>query len=405
MQEIKVEDKNRYEVVGDDIPNDTYIPSEEFEEFEYYIYDDEGNQLFKDRKFKAISREIENQMYWLYYEEIDIGTGKPYIIFTNDMLTPFWEEEKLTVEISNVEREKYNDTINIDYSIKNDYQTIFPMYPSGDIENIYGEMKLNGLWVDEEVTILVNGDEEESFDIILSPGKEKNGTISLVGEYVYSDISIEFIFEDIKSIKCNGQFYYPNNLKKEIILDTSVPDEIDINFNNNTEVITNIISEGTNSKKETISFTKIVKDIEDYPKTINQLFKMEYRIDGELTNLKISENIEAQIYMNGINEEYIKIDIDNESEGIYVFEINTLMYYDQENKVVEEGSSYGEYLDESGLVIPWDYEDNRGQIKFNLSIKTYTPMNFKFEINFGNENRLRGEGGEFYFSQIKYEQK
>ncbi len=213
-----------------------------------------------------------------------------------------------------------------------------------------------------------------------------------------SNTNIRFISKDSKNIS--------SDLSEVINLNTSNKIDYDINFeNSNTEKIVSPI--GINNNEvifETLTFNKMFVNQFKYPKTINDVMSLEYDDDLNHYNWTIPKNIVASMYFDGyIDKQKINLTL-NEEEGSdrSFYETNDKFYYDEKKKKVIAGTNEN-YLNEEGIVMPWDELDNKGKLFFSIDIKTYQEYNIDFELNLGNKKPLRGKEGEYFFKEINNE--
>jgi len=61
------------------------------------------------------------------------------------------------------------------------------------------------------------------------------------------------------------------------------------------------------------------------------------------------------------------------------------------------------YLNEKGIILPWDEKNNNGKIFFDLKINTYNKYIFHIQMHIGNLYKLRGKDGRYQFQKANNE--
>ncbi|NQX83426.1 MAG: hypothetical protein HRS50_01770 [Mycoplasmataceae bacterium] len=368
-----------------DIPEDKHYADGPNDFFSYEIFLN-GKPVDEYGKRYAESIKIGNKYVWVYYWLYDNKKQTidyPYI--------PGLIDDWVNFSIKKVERKKLVDEIEITANLHyaDDYYT----WNNGKITTIEYKKRSN-------INILVNGININKFFIIDDKKFNFEFKFSVIGKQVFNNMNLTFEFENLdEAFPASSSIC----IEQDIFLNLKTDTEIDANFleGEKITIYSPIKYDGESNEYsfEEINLEKKFDDKFNYPTTINNLVDFYY--DDNTTefipaNIIIDYSI---IEMVGYYDEELVIDVFHK-ENKYQFLNNTPMYYDEEINQVKKGNSGGKYLDEKGIVLPWDISNNEGVIKFNIKFKTYYNYKINLTLKIGNILSLRGEEGRFEFIEV-----
>ena len=209
----------------------------------------------------------------------------------------------------------------------------------------------------------------------------------------YENINIKFVSENIMNVDV---------ITEVINLNTSNETNYSFDFNDSLteKIISPIGFVDDNLIFETLSFTKMFDNLYKSPLTTNEIISMDYVDSLNKYQWTLENHIEATLDLGGYKEnQKINFSLSQDDEGESTYFTNDKFYYNEDNKKVYSGLSE-DYLNEEGIVLPWDLRNNKGTLEFALSFKTYQDYHINFKLNIGNEFPLRGKDGKFYFKEV-----
>ncbi len=154
-------------------------------------------------------------------------------------------------------------------------------------------------------------------------------------------------------------------------------------------------------KYETFTFEKLFTNKYEYPTTTTDLLKVSY--DNEVTNTFPQTDTEfiATVDIEGYPQTDFKVKKRFEGNDAILY-IDEQMYYDYDEQQVKVGTSGGKYIDETGLILPWD-DIVSGTITFTMVVHSYQDYTFNFNLQIGNSKKLRGDDGKYEVREVTNE--
>lgn len=429
-----------YSYVPDDL---MYAPAPDLW-FKYSIKDPlTGGPLLDQRTnlvatdFIAYSVEYEGEYYWtynVYMEEVD-GYEPIKPEFANkwspaDSMNQFPQSFLNTwdVNIESYERNLNNG----DLTVLTSFQTTYP-FLSLDYDlntNTYEvyESPSYGITGMDEARLRVNGNSIKYYkpnryylfyDTTYFPeliveynehAKEKHYFEFVVPNEEINNEDVEIKFTDTKILNRNPSIgnedtanllnYKPQIQKALIPINDNNAYNIKFNTSSNIKEvkIPYFWLNGEPNKYETFKFEKLFKNSYDYPTTTKDLLKVTYKADEEKLFPDIIESTSATVNIDGYPKDEFVLKKKYQNNSI-IFYIDEQMYYDYENENVELGYSSDGFINENGLVLPWD-DKVSGTINFSFESETYQKYNFNIELKIGNENYLRGSNGKYEIVEV-----
>ncbi len=221
------------------------------------------------------------------------------------------------------------------------------------------------------------------------------------------DVTIEILYDPIdktySSFDDSHKIKYRNKQSVEFILPTGEERVYDISFSDDLEErnisIPTHWENGEITETTNFTFEKLFNNSYRYPDTATtDLLKLKFD-NGTLNTFPISNlNAVASIQMENypFDEFEVKSRMDGNDVILYT---DKTMYYDYINQSIEAGSSNGEFEDVQGLILPWD-STAHGYIYLTLFVNTYDDYQFNFELEIGNDNKLRGDNGKYEIERL-----
>ncbi len=174
---------------------------------------------------------------------------------------------------------------------------------------------------------------------------------------------------------------------------------VDFNDSLEQQIVLPIGKTANKTRYETFTFTKLFPNTFDSPKEIDDLLEVKYHDPINNLSPQLSAKPETIVSFNkGYSDEYIINTTWNKvGENDYILSVEDQFYYNEHQKSVYQGSS-NKYANENGVIIPWDYENNYGEINIGLEIETYDQQFFQLKLPIRNRYKLSGnQNARYYF--------
>lgn len=381
-----------YTFVGN-LPEDLVYATGENLHFDYFVYDDNGNNVRPNFDFYADSYKIENtnDYVWSYFFEYNEET-----YHTPGKYVPGYQDNRVHFKINNISRNIQSDSMLIDLDIV--YRPLFyPDYIEG-----YGWIMQTVYDFDNQlIDIYINDELYEEFELDVDYyGNEniENFQFEISGDVVFDNIDMV-----INTTTNNDKDYHGEVINEQFLIQSDINEFLDIDFNDTQkyEIIRPISYDYVNKEYEYeyLTLSKLFPNTYKYPTTTKNLMTMKYWNDVENLELSIPNSIEAEITSDFYNVENIEIKTNYDStNNEWMFYIDESFYYDELNQEIVSGKS-NFYLNENGLVLPWD-KSSKNSIYFELNTKGYTPYNFRINLSFANQFSLRGKNGKYEIKEF-----
>ncbi len=175
-----------------------------------------------------------------------------------------------------------------------------------------------------------------------------------------------------------------------------------VNFNDNLEqkIILPIGKTLDKTRYETFTFTKLFPNNFESPQEIDELLEIKYYDPINNLDPQLIAKPETMITFNNgyydkyqINTTWTKVD-----QNDYILSVEDQFYYNEHQEIVYQGTS-NKYANETGVIIPWDYENNYGEINIKLELQTYDQQFFELKLPIKNKYKLSGnQNAQYYFT-------
>lgn len=445
----------RYE---DFIPDDFLIAPGPNLEYTYYITDPIYNEFLYDIKYdlvpdalRARSVLIDNQYKWIYEAHWSSpmewlgGSDNEYLDLLDTWSTPTSQElypqtisGEWDFDIVGAKRNLITGAVELEIKIESNYPSYGNWYneetgkteisftPNPEFRNT----QLLSLYLNGNATPLYTYDmmEHRPDNFLFF---EKQGDNFLNQKLVYvpewnepkyvkveipPEMSYDPLYVNVSAIEQKEEITGPGlnvddvdvnrrpDTSENFIIPLKQQNNFDVNFINSDICTVSIpyeIRNGVVTKEEEFKFTKLFNQYK-YPNTTRDLFSLEYSKGSgpEIPNY-FNNGYKAKVNINGVNANEVSIKTRVEGKRL-IFSVDENMYYDTDNSVVEKGITNEGYLNEEGLVLPWDYP-SKGTVQFKVEIQTSQTYTFNINMSIGSDKPLRGKGGEFQFVEVRNE--
>ncbi len=445
----------RYE---DYIPDDFLIAPGPNLEYTYYITDPIYNELLYDLKYdlapdalRARSEYIDNQYRWIYEAHWSFpmewlgGPDNEYLDLLDTWSTPTSQElypqtvsGEWDFDIVGAKRDLITGGVTLKIKIESNYPSYGNWYnketgktelsftPNPELRNT----QFLSLYINDDTTPLYTYNmqehrpdnflffkkEGENFwdqELVYVPewNQPKYIEVEIPPEMSYDPLYVNVsAIEQKKEITGPGphvndvDVYRRPNTSENFIIPLKQQNNFEVNFINSDTCTISVpyeIRDGVVTKKEEFKFKKLFNQYK-YPTTTRDIFSLEYsKGSGPEIPAHFNNEYKAKVDINGVNTSEVTIKTRVEG-GRLIFSIDDHMYYNTDKKVVEKGITNEGYLNEEGLVLPWDYS-SKGTIKFEVELQTHQTYTFDVNMSVGSERPLRGKGGEFQFVEVSNE--
>ena len=333
----------------------------------------------------GVLTEDDSQPYYYWYDP-----KNPHIVLPVIKL-PSLNNDRIDFNLLSAKKNFNTGYLSLDFNVDNKF-----FYLKKNGENDYQKLFYP---LDEDIDVFVNDELYDSFNFD-SDNTEEDMIyhLDIKKDVNLENINIRFNSKDRnKSIKDLSEIQELNTTSESYY-------DIDFKDSETKKIINPIGVEDNNIFFETLTFSKMFDDVFKTPLTTNNLIYLDYKDDLNNYKWTVDSNIDATINLRGYEKnQKIKLTLDKiDDYNGYVFKSNNNFYYNEIDKKVHEGTS-SKWINEKGVVIPWDYENNFGTISFVLHIRTYQEYNLNFKLHIGNEFPLRGEKGKYHFVEEKNE--
>ena len=350
--------------------------------FSYYDARNVGDLILDEEsglQGKGVLVKDDDQPHYYWY-----NPDYPHIVLMPNQL-PSMNKDRIDFNLINAKKNFNTGYLSLDFNIDNKFYFLKRV---GEYE--YNK---NSSELDESIDVFINDELYDTIDF-KSESEEDDMLyhIDIEQDVSLKNINIKFISKDKKN-KLEDISEIQN-------LNTSRKSSYNINFKESTtEKIVNPI--GWVNKKmvyETLTFTKMFSDSYKSPLTTNNLIYLDYKDDLNNYQWTLDQHIDATLNLKGYEDnQKINLDLDDLNvKNKYTYNTQDKFYYDEEKEKVYKGENQ-KYLNEEGIVLPWDFENNNGNLYFDLNIKTYQEYTIHFKLKIGNEFPLRGKKGRYSF--------
>ncbi len=379
-----------YSIAGDDGNNywtyNYYIESEgtwypamypyQLPQTYFEPYDVKLQKVYRDTSNGNINIDIKIKTNYPEYSFLFNEDSGKYEIFD---LPPFFMDGDNSIEFwvndeeyeGNISINEFNDLINTELLLYDAYLS-FP-----NVEVVKKEKMFD--W--SKISLEVGWDQYlgKTFDVRYEISRNQSLTTTVGGEILNPVKNQEGIFS-IPKIGVDD--YY-------LRFDGSLVEEVDIPY---------LWNDGEIVSSERITFKKLFDNSYKYPETTKDLLEISYT-DGLNTALPSNEiSTKAKVKINDYDEYEINIKKRYDGNKLIIYS-DEPMYYDYINEEVKIGNSSGAFLQEQGVVLPWD-ESSIGEISFEFYINSKSPRTFHLKLPIGSTNKLRGINGKYQIVEV-----
>ncbi len=280
--------------------------------------------------------------------------------------SPAYLYDAFDIDILDLVYKKSIERLIIDFSVTYNHREVIVTMNNQYVDNLYSDL-YNNFYINDNLVY------------------EENYLFNKYNQKYYDEIIIDttdltnLVTFEILSFSTNG-YFKENNFQ----FDFQQMNSYDVDLNNGIKSVNvpyEIVDEKINY--ETFTFYKLIPSEIKYPISIIPLVLITYENKfDDFNEVEFDVIQDLSINLSGVVDDIeLNLEIKNIADNVWVVYINDNTYFDLEQRETMQGKSNYFYTSK-GLLLPFDYSNNYGDISFSIKISSYFDLLFNVSLPF-----------------------